>query len=236
MTEDLYKHPKWQQKRLRIMERDGFRCCACGDAESSLHVHHFLYSGSPWEVSDHHLQTLCEQCHKFLGKHPKGGVYYIRHDKPGEAAQVGVMVAWCPECGQQKLEEHHGGYDCESCGWSADRYSSKHYWISEDAICSAQRRHKKPKQYSLAWLSGMIAKVRKSGPSEEELFDVLFPNFTEKQLFLDMKDAASRFAEMLKTQRMSVGEEAELLEVLVRTRRALQGKLRDIDRGDSDAR
>ena len=35
-------HPKWQEKRLKIMGRDRFKCVFCAD-NSTLHVHHTYY-------------------------------------------------------------------------------------------------------------------------------------------------------------------------------------------------
>jgi hypothetical protein len=58
------KDPQWQRKRLRILERDEFSCQICGDTESPLAVHHYKYSGEPWEVEDKYLKTLCENCHE----------------------------------------------------------------------------------------------------------------------------------------------------------------------------
>lgn len=61
------KHPKWQKKRLRILERDGFECCNCGDRNSTLEIHHHQYKGwntNPWDYDDEHLQTLCSKCHR----------------------------------------------------------------------------------------------------------------------------------------------------------------------------
>jgi 5-methylcytosine-specific restriction endonuclease McrA len=56
--------PRWQKKRLEILERDNWACQWCGDAETTLHVHHLYYSGSfPWETEDDGLQTLCSECH-----------------------------------------------------------------------------------------------------------------------------------------------------------------------------
>ncbi|MCH8041761.1 MAG: hypothetical protein IH977_15675 [Nitrospinae bacterium] len=54
---DLLKHPKWQKKRLRIMERSGFECESCGDNESMLSVHHSYYEKGkkPWEYDDESL-------------------------------------------------------------------------------------------------------------------------------------------------------------------------------------
>jgi 5-methylcytosine-specific restriction endonuclease McrA len=57
--------PKWQRKRLLIMERDGFQCRDCKAAEKTLHVHHCHYcKGNPWETPDELLLTLCTDCHE----------------------------------------------------------------------------------------------------------------------------------------------------------------------------
>lgn len=62
---ELLKDPRWQQKRLKILERDEWMCQRCFDAQSTLHVHHryYLPGCSPWEYTDNALVTLCEQCH-----------------------------------------------------------------------------------------------------------------------------------------------------------------------------
>ena len=59
------KDPRWQKKRLEVMERDKFRCLSCGDEKSTLAVHHLYYvSGrNPWQYPMWSLQTLCEGCH-----------------------------------------------------------------------------------------------------------------------------------------------------------------------------
>jgi len=61
----LLTHPKWQRKRLEIMQRDDFRCTKCKDEETTLHVHHIEYHNGlkPWEYEDKDLATLCEHCH-----------------------------------------------------------------------------------------------------------------------------------------------------------------------------
>lgn len=60
------KDPRWQKKRLEILERDGWKCMACGEKEKTLHIHHIFYlSGKePWEIPDGLLITFCESCHK----------------------------------------------------------------------------------------------------------------------------------------------------------------------------
>lgn len=58
--------PRWQKKRLEILERDGWTCAYCGDTESTLHVHHKRYRRNvdPWDVPDSDLVTLCCHCHE----------------------------------------------------------------------------------------------------------------------------------------------------------------------------
>ena len=62
---ELLRDPRWQRKRLEILERDEWRCTDCGDSTTNLQVHHrrYLYGKMPWEVPDHWLETLCESCH-----------------------------------------------------------------------------------------------------------------------------------------------------------------------------
>lgn len=60
------KDPRWQKKRLEIMERDGWVCSFCGDKESTLHIHHIEYTPfcDPWDQPDHLMVTVCEPCHQ----------------------------------------------------------------------------------------------------------------------------------------------------------------------------
>lgn len=58
------KDPRWQRKRLSVMERDHWRCRICGDKDTTLNVHHLYYEGEPWEVPDDALLTVCAPCHE----------------------------------------------------------------------------------------------------------------------------------------------------------------------------
>lgn len=60
---DLLKDPRWQRRRLDIMNRDKFKCRSCESGTNTLNVHHFSYTGNPWEADDKTLITLCEKCH-----------------------------------------------------------------------------------------------------------------------------------------------------------------------------
>ena len=63
------KDPRWQRKRLEILERDKFTCHDCHSKDKTLHVHHCHYEkGDPWDARDGLLMTLCEGCHKLRGE------------------------------------------------------------------------------------------------------------------------------------------------------------------------
>ncbi len=59
------KSPKWQKRRLEILNRDNFTCQICGSQDKTLHVHHTVYIPYKeiWDYGDNQLITLCEDCH-----------------------------------------------------------------------------------------------------------------------------------------------------------------------------
>lgn len=62
----MLKDPRWQRKRLEIMQRDNFTCQHCGATDKTLQVHHLWYSklNKPWEYDDDSYLTLCSRCHE----------------------------------------------------------------------------------------------------------------------------------------------------------------------------
>lgn len=59
------RDPRWQKKRLEILNRHQFSCTLCGDQETELHIHHKSYAmgAEPWEYEDDNLTSLCRYCH-----------------------------------------------------------------------------------------------------------------------------------------------------------------------------
>jgi len=59
------KDPRWQKKRLEILERDKWMCRGCCETQKTLHVHHIFYVHGlePWDVPSGLLITLCSDCH-----------------------------------------------------------------------------------------------------------------------------------------------------------------------------
>ncbi len=62
------KNPKWQRKRLEILERDDFKCVYCNDQETELQIHHLKYTEQPWKSPNKDLITLCKHCHHVVSK------------------------------------------------------------------------------------------------------------------------------------------------------------------------
>jgi hypothetical protein len=60
------KHPRWQRKRLEVLNRDNFKCRFCGDTETELQIHHAFYlnKDNPEDYSGNMLFTLCKKCHQ----------------------------------------------------------------------------------------------------------------------------------------------------------------------------
>lgn len=60
------RDPRWQRRRLHIMQASGFACDRCGANEVTLNVHHIVYhrGAEPWDYDDDDLACLCEDCHE----------------------------------------------------------------------------------------------------------------------------------------------------------------------------
>ncbi len=58
--------PRWQKKRLEILERDKWACQSCSATDKTLHVHHarYKFGEDPWETPGRLLITLCTDCHE----------------------------------------------------------------------------------------------------------------------------------------------------------------------------
>ena len=68
------RDPRWQKRRLEILQRDKFTCRLCADDASTLHVHHLRYErgADPWESLGFSLLTVCENCHEAMHQEQYG--------------------------------------------------------------------------------------------------------------------------------------------------------------------
>ena len=64
--QEQIKSPKWQKKRLEILDLRGFKCEKCSCEEKQLHVHHrfYLKGRKAWEYDNDVFQVLCHSCHE----------------------------------------------------------------------------------------------------------------------------------------------------------------------------
>lgn len=60
-----YFDPRWQKKRLEVMEQQGFTCQRCKSTEKTLSVHHNQYipNRDVWDYKNSQLSVLCQDCH-----------------------------------------------------------------------------------------------------------------------------------------------------------------------------
>ncbi len=91
------RDPRWQRRRLAILERDSFACVVCGDTQTTLHVHHVAYvrGRDPWDYSERALVTLCETCHDCA--HGKGSNAPQKRVRQQTAAEIMAGVTKPPK-------------------------------------------------------------------------------------------------------------------------------------------
>ena len=103
-----YRDPRWQRRRLEIMERDRFACRSCGDKSSTLNVHHHRYAKGrkPWEYGDHDLSTLCDACHDEQ-EHLKVGIACVyAHVMQTNPDATRWLLALCQRFEMDMMVEH----------------------------------------------------------------------------------------------------------------------------------
>lgn len=63
--QEMLRDPRWQRRRLEIMNRAQWKCEKCHDDARTLNVHHARYrsGAAPWEYTDAELICVCEDCH-----------------------------------------------------------------------------------------------------------------------------------------------------------------------------
>lgn len=65
----VLQDPRWQRKRLMVLQRSNWRCEWCGASDKSLEVHHGYYGKTdgklrePWQIPSEVLWVLCSTCH-----------------------------------------------------------------------------------------------------------------------------------------------------------------------------
>lgn len=98
------KDPRWQRRRLEVLNNYQFSCLTCGSSDKTLHVHHKRYVAGrePWEYPDEDLTCLCEECHERVSAAEK--ILKAQHSNPlvNEAAvdfkdYLSLLLSECKE-------------------------------------------------------------------------------------------------------------------------------------------
>lgn len=102
----LLRDPRWQRKRLEILERDGWACTFCEATDRTLHIHHrrYQWGKKPWEYADDDLTTLCEVCHALSTAADKALKATLVHLDTGDlsflagvAVGLRIRTGWCKD-------------------------------------------------------------------------------------------------------------------------------------------
>jgi hypothetical protein len=123
---DKLKDPRWQKCRLKIMERDGFKCRICNNDEDTLHAHHIMYRNQvePWEYEDKELITVCEGHHKMIHSPIIDPSYFTKVINNG-IIDVYDFIQACPLSLLvfQHIENHKGIWELISSrfGWFPEK-------------------------------------------------------------------------------------------------------------------
>lgn len=102
------KDPRWQRLRLVVLNRDGWKCCDCGDGTTELHVHHLAYNKGclAWEYDVGMLKTLCATCHAQAESRKFAATVLFGYlDKEVQDRVLGILCGLC-----------HGGDGVDAIG------------------------------------------------------------------------------------------------------------------------
>lgn len=90
--------PRWQKKRLKILDRAEFHCEYCGDGDTTLHVHHkhYLKGREVWQYDNDQLVCLCKVCH--MVQHEREELFFdliarIPVDGPKNIDEIYFLIA-----------------------------------------------------------------------------------------------------------------------------------------------
>lgn len=95
------KDPRWQKRRLKVLEYAHWRCQGCGSKTETLHCHHSYYTKGkePWQYPDGAIIALCENCHEKL--HPKRKI--AAAESPPEDLQKWLQTPVAPASAQNRF-------------------------------------------------------------------------------------------------------------------------------------
>lgn len=90
-----WKDPRWQKKRLEVMQDANWECENCGDKATTLNVHHkrYIKGRKVWEYERELLVCLCEPCHEVEHQQKELLLRILVEAGPGAIHQVIGLAA-----------------------------------------------------------------------------------------------------------------------------------------------
>lgn len=114
------KDPRWQKKRLQILQRDKWVCQSCfssndGENRETLHVHHRWYDHGkePWDYPDNCFLTVCKPCHDLI----KDDLDWLKNLGRNESVSTIMAMVGCMKAIRAAL-----GCDLAFQGWLWHRH------------------------------------------------------------------------------------------------------------------
>jgi hypothetical protein len=134
MTKKSYSEklldPRWQKKRLEVLNAAEFTCEICGDSESTLHVHHKQYfkGREVWDYEKNQLACLCKNCHANNHEQDdllKDAVSRIPMDGPFDTEHVAYLIYGLLGIEKQNMLKHqkrmwYQGMEVATSAWRRD--------------------------------------------------------------------------------------------------------------------
>ncbi len=128
------RDPRWQKKRLQILERDNWTCQSCQSTTKNLQVHHLVYKKiDPWDYADVCYQTLCEDCH---------GIRQELTDKMVDAIRLRIKNLSTEDLEKRAMKEMGSAMD-------EDEFFDAHMAFSLEEAIKDTRSGKGPINYGL---------------------------------------------------------------------------------------
>ncbi len=125
------RDPRWQRKRLEIMQRDEFTCQYCYDTQTTLNVHHNYYQSDrePWDYPEAALITLCENCHTEETENRRSEEVLLLHvcrTMGLSSSGVNGLAIALHDLGEHSMFSEHWQYDLT--------WFIRHFWEIRDFI------------------------------------------------------------------------------------------------------
>ena len=123
--------PRWQKRRLEVLNDHEWTCQKCCDTGETLHVHHKWYEGiNPWDAPNEALTVLCANCHKEeteLWREVEPRLVRLMHRLFFADDLSGLLDIW-----EDVGEFHVSGVMADVVGWGIRNFKTVEEYVFEE--------------------------------------------------------------------------------------------------------